>query len=334
MKNSIGIVIPNYNGVALIEAAIESLLGQSLNVEIVVVENGSTDGSAEFIASKYPDVTLLKNMRNLGFAGGVNTGIRYLLGKDVSYVGLLNNDAIADKDWAASLVERMKVNRKAGIVTSKIVDKEGSHIDSVGDYYTAWGLPYPEGRDQKDAQQFNEAREVFAGSGGASVYRADMLREIGLFDEDFFAYYEDVDLSFRAQLAGWKVWFEPKAIVYHDTGSTSKKIKGFTTYQTIKNLPWLLWKNVPGSLLLKIWPRFFVAHLFFIVSAFQRGQFWSAIKGILVTTTLFPKKLYQRYKIQSSRKVSVDYVENITVYDLPPNATRLRKFRSILRLKY
>lgn len=333
-NNKVAVVIPNWNGKHIIGTSLESLLSQLNNAQIIVVENGSTDGSYEFIKDEYPDVTIIRNKKNLGFAGGVNCGIRAALSTNYTYVALLNNDAVADKEWVYSLVSRMESDKNIGVTTSMITDKKGSHIDSVGDYYTVWGLPYPEGRGEKSTQQFGESREVFAGSGGASMYRAEMLREIGLFDEDFFAYYEDVDLSFRAQLAGWKVWYEPKAVVYHDTGSTSKKIKGFTTYQTIKNLPWLLWKNVPGPLFWKVWPRFSVAHLFFVIAGLQRKQFWAVTKGLLVATALFPKKLFQRHKIQSNRKVSVDYIKNLIVYDLPPNAARLRKLRSMLRLKY
>jgi GT2 family glycosyltransferase len=104
------------------------------------------------------------------------------------------------------------------------------------------------------------------------LYRVSMLREIGLLDEDFFAYYEDVDISFRAQLAGWKVAYVPASVVYHELSVTGKRIKGFFTYQTVKNYPWLLIKNVPASLLPRVFPRFALAQLLFVGRAFQRGQ--------------------------------------------------------------
>jgi GT2 family glycosyltransferase len=156
-----------------------------------------------------------------------------------------------------------------------------------------------------------------------------MLKEIGLFDEDFFAYYEDVDLSFRAQLAGWKVAYEPKAIVYHATGSTSNRIPGFTTYQTLKNLPWVYWKNVPSPLFYKMFPRIFIAYWSFFFSALARGAVMPALKGAFMAHMLMPKKLFQRIKIQRNRKVSVAYIDSMLVHDLPPNAHRLRKLRAV-----
>src|SRR5262249_6568072 len=152
-----------------------------------------------------------------------------------------------------------------------------------------------------------------------------MLDEIGLFDDDFFAYYEDVDLSFRAQLAGWKVGYVPKAEVYHEIGATSGKIKGFTSHQTIKNLPWLFWKNVPlGPVFLKILPRFTFAYLLIVASALARGQLRPALKGITLSVLLLPKKLGQRHQIQKNRKVTKAYINSIILHDLPPNAHKLR----------
>jgi GT2 family glycosyltransferase len=156
-----------------------------------------------------------------------------------------------------------------------------------------------------------------------------MLNQIGLFDDNFFAYYEDVDLSFRAQLAGWKVGYVPGAVVFHEIGATSSKIKGFVTYQTMKNLPQLLIKNVPGRLFWPIYFRFSIAYASFFFSAVARGQVWPALKGTLATLVLTPKKLVQRRQIQSRRKVSVEYINSIIIHDLPPNARKLRRLQTI-----
>jgi GT2 family glycosyltransferase len=169
---------------------------------------------------------------------------------------------------------------------------------------------------------------VFGASGGASLYRVKMLKEIGLFDKKFFAYYEDVDISFRAQLYGWKIAYEPKAEVYHQIGATSGKIHGFATYQTMKNLPLLFWKNVPRGLLLKILLRFKLAYFSFYISAVFRGQCWPATKGLLRMLTLLPHAFHERFKIQKNKKVSSTYIDSILIHDLPPNARRLRALRS------
>jgi GT2 family glycosyltransferase len=202
-------------------------------------------------------------------------------------------------------------------------------LDSTGDLYTSWGLPYPRGRDELDIGQYDEKSEVFSASGGASIYRADMLRQIGIFDEDFFAYYEDVDISFRAQLAGWKIVYQPKAEAYHQIGGTSSKIKDFTTYQTLKNLPLVYWKNVPFSVAAPMWPKIFIAYWSIFFSALIKGKIKASLKGALMCHVLMFKKLFiERPKIQKSKTISDEYIKNIITPGLPPNAHKLKRLRS------
>jgi GT2 family glycosyltransferase len=243
----VAVVIPNWNGKDELPKCLDSLQAQTVQRRIIVVENGSTDGSGELVTSLYPGITLLPQSKNLGFAGGVNAGIRYALEQDFEYIALLNNDAVADRNWLRELMGTLEHNPKAGIATCKFMTIDKKHLDSTGDIYTTWGLPYPRGRGEPVNEAYDKDTKVFGASGGASLYRASMLLQIGLFDEDFFAYYEDIDISFRAQLAGWKVLYNPRAIAYHQIGATSSKKKGFTTYQTLKNYPWVITKNVPGS---------------------------------------------------------------------------------------
>lgn len=321
------VVIPNWNGAGRIRACLDSLKNQSQKHQAIVVDNGSADDSVEIIGKEYPDVVLIRHSKNKGFAGGVNAGIKYAMEQSADYVALFNNDAVADKQWLEQLLRFMNSNTSAGIATSKICDSAKTHLDSTGDQYTIWGLPYPRGRGEEYSDKYDKDIWVFGASGGASLYRIGMIQQIGLFDEDFFAYYEDVDISFRAQLAGWKVGYVPQALVYHEIGATSGSLKGFTTYQTLKNLPLLLWKNVPWRLMPKVWPRLVLAYLGILGRAFGRGDFWPIAKGLFVGTVLWPKKLIERGRIQRSRKVSVGYIDSIITHDLPPNAERLRKLR-------
>jgi GT2 family glycosyltransferase len=286
------------------------------------------DGSVDIIEGDYPEVHLIKHKKNKGFAGGVNAGIRFAIDQEAKYVALLNNDAVAEKNWLKHLVMFMENNPKAGITTSKICDARKTHLDSTGDLYTIWGLPFPRGRGEPYSSKYDKDTWVFGASGGASLYRIKMLEQIGLFDEAFFAYYEDVDLSFRAQLAGWKIGYAPAAEVYHEIGATSSQINGFTTYHTLKNLPLLLWKNVPWALMPKVWPRFALAYSAFVVRTMSRGQFGPLIKGLFMGTILWPVKLIERRRIQSGRKVSADYINSIITHDLPDNAHRLRALRA------
>lgn len=323
----VAVVVPNWNGLDSLGACLDSLLAQTQPVEVVVVENGSVDGSVEFLAKQYPTVTVLAQPVNLGFAGGVNVGIRYAITQGCDYVALFNNDAVAKADWLERLVGAMS-DTTVGITTCTLMSIDERHLDSSGDQYSVWGLPYPRGRGEADIMKYTQQTEIFGASGGASLYRVAMLNQIGLFDEDFFAYYEDVDISFRAQLAGWKVRYAPAAIAYHQIGATSGKIHGFTTHQTMKNLPLLLYKNVPRKLLWRIGWRFTLAHSLFFWRAVSRGQGWPALKGLLKGKLLLIKKHSERRHIQRTRTASDDYIWSILTHDLPPNAQALRSLRA------
>jgi GT2 family glycosyltransferase len=324
------VVIPNWNGVESLGDCLDSLLGQSITTNIIVVENGSKDGSLELLHNKYPNIELVLHEKNLGFASGVNSGIKKAINNGSNYVALFNNDAVADKKWLENLVNYLDADPKTGIATCKFTSIDNKHLDSTGDLYTNWGLPFPRGRGEAVGSQYDNDTVVFAASGGASLYRVSMLDEIGLFDKNFFAYYEDVDISFRAQLAGWKVAYVPSAIAYHQIGATSSKIKGFTTYQTMKNLPWLYWKNVPTKYLFSVGIRLWLAYFSFLLSSLQRRQAWPAVKGMFVSLIFLPTKVIQRYQIQSKKKVSNEYIWSIMTHDLPPNAHKLRALRSKL----
>lgn len=324
MKHT-AVVVPNWNGEDSLSECLDSLLIQTMNV--IVVENGSKDNSLELLKSNYPKVKVVVHDKNLGFAGGVNSGIRTAIADGFEYVALFNNDAVADKNWLKSLEDEFNTNTEVGIATCKLLTHDGKHIDSTGDIYTVWGLPYPRGRDEPISSKYDKQRDIFAASGGASIYRVKMLEEIGLFDEDFFAYYEDVDISFRAQLAGWKVKFVPDAIAYHQIGASSSKIHGFTTLQTMKNLPLLLIKNVPRKYVLRMSLRLLLVQSLFLGRAITSGRGVPAIKGSLKALVLIPRKASERRKIQLSKKVSDEYIWSIITHDLPPNAHALRNVR-------
>lgn len=325
------VIIPNWNGQNELRAAIDSILAQSVPCHLIVVDNGSIDASLTIVETEYPQVELIKHSVNKGYAGGVNPGFIRAIELGASYAAPFNNDAVADLDWLAELVNCLENRPEVGIATCKVASSDGKHLDSTGDYYTTWGLPYPRGRGEVDSLQYDSQTEVFAASGAASLYRVSMLRQIGLFDEDYFAYYEDVDLSFRAQLAGWKIAYVPGAVVYHETSTTGSKIKGFFTYQTQKNLPILLIKNVPLKLLPILIPRFALVYLFFYGAAIQRHQFGYALQGSARALYYLPRKLTQRRQIQRGSIVSEDYIKSMLVWDLPPNAARLRRLRSAWR---
>lgn len=330
--NKVAIIILNWNGIADTLDCLNSLQKQSFkDFTAVVIDNGSTDDSRTKLAeyqSKYSkNVEVIYNPKNFGFAGGVNTGIEWALNEDYEYVALFNNDATADKDWLKYLVDNIQSD-EIGISTGLLLHGDGKTIDSTGDWYTTWGLPFPRNRNDKTNKAPNSGL-VFSASGGASLYKTAMLREIGLFDENFFAYYEDTDISFRAQLAGWKVAYTNKAIAYHKQGATSKKIPGFAVYQTFKNLPLLFIKNVPRELLLPIGVKFYFAYLLMFINAVIKGRGKFAIKGVWQSILLIPTTLGDRSGIQSNKKVTTEYIKSILWPDLPPDQTGIRKLRRI-----
>ncbi|MDQ1123673.1 glycosyltransferase family 2 protein [Microbacterium trichothecenolyticum] len=328
---SAAVVIPNWNGREDLPACLDSLRRQTLPVEVIVVENGSTDGSVEMLRESYPDVTVLVQAVNLGFAGGVNAGIRYALHRGHDAIALLNNDAVADAEWMRALVAEMSRDDRVGMVASKFVTMDGARLDSTGECYSTWGLPFPRGRGEERLDAYDEATELFGASGGSTLYRADMLRDVGLFDEDFFAYFEDVDLSWRAQLRGWRVRLAPDAIAYHRIGATSGRIPGFTTYQTLKNLLWLATKNVPLRLLPTIAPRLAFAYSLTFARAVLRGQGVTAVRALAVAAVKMPKKLRERRVVQAGRRAGDDVLRPLLTWDLPPGSTNLRRVRSMAR---
>jgi GT2 family glycosyltransferase len=327
--NNVAVVVPNWNGKNDLAACLGSLLRQTLRHTIIVVENGSTDGSLEFLQKHYPQVEVVVNKTNRGFAGGVNDGIRKALERGCEYVALFNNDAVAEPDWLEQLTKVLDKEKEFGIATCKFISADKTHMDSTGDIYTTWGLPYPRGRGESVSDTYDQKTHVFGASGGASLYRTKMFEEIGLFDEDFFAYYEDVDISFRAQLAAWQIRYVPEAIAYHQIGATSSRIRGFTTYHTLKNLPLVWFKNVSRKYFFKIGVRLWLAYWLFFLRAVGHGHGWPALKGVVRAKLLMVKKIPTRFGIQRSRKVSDEYIWAIISHDLPPNAYNLRRIRKL-----
>ena len=320
------IVVLNWNGKYDTIKCVESLRNQSLTPTILVIDNGSKDDSVATLRAHFnEDIILIEHPKNLGFTGGVNAGISYAIDNGFQSVALFNNDAVADKNWLKELVKQLD---KATIVTSLLLNESGDKIDSTAEMYSNWGMPFPRSRGDNTSSAPSSGY-VFAATGGATLYKTSLFKQIGLFDESFFAYYEDVDISFRAQLAGHKIYYTKDAIAYHKQGATSKKIPGFTVYQTFKNIPLLYTKNVPTSLLIPIGLRLFVLYWLIFGNAVRKGSGIPALRGWLASIWHFwTKSLWNRFSIQSKKTVPTSYIKSLIWYDLPPEQTGLRKLRS------
>ncbi|HEY5159826.1 MAG TPA: glycosyltransferase family 2 protein [Gaiellaceae bacterium] len=280
----VSVVIPNWNGRAFLPACLGALRNQTYReLEIVLVDNHSTDDSVAFARAHYQDVKVVNLDENLGFAKAMNAGIS---ASESDYIACLNNDTEASPQWLSELVACMERHPKAAAVASKMLDQRRPDLlDGAGDIMTRYLRAYPRGKGEQDAGQYDEELEVFGASGGASLWRAEALREIGLFDEDLFAYYEDVDLSFRARLAGYECWYAPLAVVLHAGSGTSAPAEGkFTHYHAVRNRWSVIVKDAPSGLLWRNAPRIAVAELFSLLRATRERRLklvFSAYRDVL-----------------------------------------------------
>ena len=246
------VVIPNLNGAGWLKDSIESIWAQTMqDLELIVVDNGSTDESLA-IAQSYqgrPGYTLIQNDTNTGFSHAVNQGIRAAKGE---YVALFNNDAFAEPDWLENLIAAAEQDKRIFAVSSLMIRHfERELADDAGDYVTLLGFACKRGDGMK-ASRYQKPGRVFSACGGAALYRKSILDEIGLFDETFFAYYEDVDISWRANSLGYKNVYCPTARCYHICGATTGAVRynPFKSIQSGRNSILLPYKNMPILMLL------------------------------------------------------------------------------------
>jgi len=240
----ISVVIVNYNGVRLLTDCLDSLRLQTFrDFEVIFVDNASSDESVVFVTDNYPEVKVIVNSENLGYGGGNNTGIISSKGK---YVALLNNDTRVDARWLDRLHAAAEKDRAIGMCASKILNYYHPEIiDNTGLLIYRDGIARGRGRLEKDAGQYALEEEVFFPSGCAGLYRREMLDEIGLFDEDFFLYVDDVDIGLRARMAGWKCLYVPDAVVYHKYSATTEPYSPLKAYLVERNRIWVVIKCFP-----------------------------------------------------------------------------------------
>jgi GT2 family glycosyltransferase len=247
----VSVIIVNWNGMDYLKDCLDSLRAQTFpDFEVILVDNGSTDGSVQYLRENYPGwVRVLPNPRNEGFSGGNNRGIRAASGK---YIVLLNNDAQADARWLEELVKVAEKNPRAGMLASKIyLQGQPKILDNVGHLIYRDGLNRGKGRLEVDQGQYEVIEEVLFPSGCAALYRREMLEEVGLFDEDFFAYGDDTDLGLKGRLAGWKCLYVPKAVVHHSYSQSSGAYSALKAFYVERNRVWIAVKYFPLTLLLE-----------------------------------------------------------------------------------
>jgi len=306
----VSVIIPNWNGAAHLPACLASLRAQTLrDFEIIVADNASTDNSPALLAAEYPEVKVVALDRNYGFAGACNAGLRAGQGRIKI---LLNNDTECDPHWLAEVVAAFERHPEAGLIASKMLlfDRRDT-FHTAGDLYRRDGLPANRGVWQKDEGQYEEGL-VFSACGGSAAYRTAMLDQIGLLDEDFFFSCEDVDLAWRAQLAGWKAIYAPKAVVYHKLSATGGGATA--SYYDGRNFIYVLIKDVPAVVWRRHWREIMGAQFRIALEALKawRGQAARArLRGQLAGLLAIPKLLKKRQPVQAMRRVSDLYLESI-----------------------
>jgi len=305
------VVIPNWNGAHHLPACLEALRAQTCSdLEVILVDNASTDDSVALVAERYPEVRLLVLERNRGLTGGNNAGFRAARG---DILISLNNDTQADPRFVEALVTALQAHPEAGMAAAKIrLFDRRDLLHSAGDGYGIDGLPFNRGVWQRDEGQFDEAGWIFGGCGGAVAYRRAMLDDVGLFDESFFMYCEDVDLNWRAQLAGWPCWYTPQAVVYHKLSATGGG--PLASFYTGRNTLWVIAKNYPGTLLRTYWPHIVHAQWGICRDALRawRGAAARArLRGQIAGFLGWPRMLKKRRAIQAARRVSDDYIASL-----------------------
>lgn len=240
----VSVIIPNYNGEQYIRTCLDSLAEQTIKeIPVIVVDNGSKDQSVQIIREEYPHVILLELDANYGFCRAVNEGIR---AARTEYVILLNNDVRAAKDFAENLVRAMEENTKLFSCQAKMLQMDRPElIDNAGDFYTAFGWAVTRGKDRA-FELFETRTEIFSACAGAAIYRSRLFEKVGYFDEKHFAYLEDVDIGYRARLAGFTNAYEPSALVWHKGSAvTGSRYNAFKVRSAARNNLYLIYKNMP-----------------------------------------------------------------------------------------
>ena len=299
MKASI--VIPNLNGAGWLRDSIESVWAQTeQDFELIIVDNGSTDESLA-VAESYVGrerYTLVKNDHNTGFSYAVNQGIRLAKGE---YVVLFNNDAFAEPDWLAQLIAMAETDPKIFAVQSLMIRHfERDICDDAGDYVTLFGWACKRG-DGMRASRYTKSGRIFSACGGASLYRKSILDEIGLFDELFFAYFEDVDISWRANSLGYKNMLCADAKCYHICGATTGAVRynEFKSVQSGRNSILLPYKNMPLLMFLLNLPFLVPGYLLKILVFGLRGFWTPYLKGAKEAFAAMPKIEKPKFRLKN-----------------------------------
>lgn len=310
----VSVIIPNWNGAALLPVCLKSLASQTFrDFETLVVDDASTDDSRELLERDFPAARVIALKSRGGFAPAVNAGIREARGEILI---LLNNDTEAEAGWLAGLIDALGTDPRVGMAASKLrLFEEREKLHSAGDYYRIDGIPGNRGVWELDREQYDTpdaTPPLFGTCAGAAAYRRELFQAIGLFDEALGSYCEDVDLNWRARLAGFECAYAPRAVVYHMVSASGGGARA--SYYVGRNFIAVLVKNYPGGLWRKYWRRILGAQLGIARDALKawRGEAARArLRGQLAGLLALPYFLQQRELIKRTRRAGDDEIERL-----------------------
>lgn len=275
------IIIPNYNGIEYLENCLLSLQKcEPADFHILVVDNGSTDGCVELLQEKFPAVEAVFLPENIGFAPAVNRGLELV---KTPYALLLNNDITVEPDFVLRMEEAMETHKNCFSVSAKMLQMHNPKLlDGAGDLYCALGWAFALGKGKTSADHYTKPAKLFSSCGGAAMYRMDILCEIGFFDENHFAYLEDVDLGWRARINGHTNYYEPSAVVYHaGSGFSGSRYNEFKINLSSRNSVYLILKNMPLLQIIINLPFLLVGFLVKIAFFIKKGHGKTYCMGLI-----------------------------------------------------
>ena len=279
--------------------------------EVIVIDNGSVDGSLEMIEKNYPLVRLIKNPENMGFAVACNQGIKAAKGE---YIILLNNDIEVESNWLTKLYEGMERHPECGMGTTKMMFLDQRDVFyNTGDLFHAWSAGGGRGQGEKDTGQYEEEDYVFGACAGAGIYRRNFFEKVGVFDEDFFIFAEDVDINMRGQLQGFKCVYLPKAKVYHIGTATVGLYSDRYIYLCKRNDIFVLIRNYSLKLYFKYLWTILTHQLNDIKYFTYRGQGVVLFKSKIDVFKMLIPMLIRRFSIQKSRTVTDKKIDHLII---------------------
>ena len=324
-SSRVTIAVLNYNGLELLDVVMPSVLALNgvASARVLVVDNGSSDGSAEHVRARWPQVELLELPENIGVAAALNRAVE---SADTELLALLNNDIELEPDWLAQLAGALNAFPEAASASGKLLRfHERARIDAAGDLMLWSGAVINRGYGMRDEGQFDTAQPVFAACAGAALYRRSAFEVVGPFDESFFAYLEDIDWGIRAQLAGLASRYVPTAVGYHMGGATTRRHKGFYGRLQRRNTLLLIAKDFPLDALLRHGWKIALNQLLWLGASARDGMLAEHLRAYLSLWSALPGALRARRDIQGTRAAGTRELSAAIEASLPWQLSRIER---------